>query len=122
MKPHSELPGDLEHRERGAVIAGKHMIRRISCAPEFTEKLVNLVRQDTPVAQAVQQFILTLLRLLVEAHIRGRGLGKHLGKLTQLEQAGVRVFRKVTLGQHPDAQELLIMRAQLRKVTGQSIE
>ena len=46
VKPHAELPGDLERGERAAVVAGQGMACRVAGAPDFAEELGNLAGED----------------------------------------------------------------------------
>ena len=57
-----------------------------------------------------------LLRRREQTDSGSEELGQYLGELTQLQEAGVRVFRKIPLRQHTQAQELFVMLLQLGEV------
>ena len=67
------------------------------------------------------EFVGLVLRALEDADVRGDHLGEDFGELPELEEAGIRVLREVTLGQHPETQELPIVRLQMGEVAAEAV-
>lgn len=65
------------------------------------------VRSRDPAVAAAPQ--LGLLAGSKEAYARGDQLREHLTKFTQLQQAGIRVVRRIPLREHAEAYELLVV-------------
>jgi len=66
VEPDTNLPGDLEGRERGAVIPDQRMAGGVACSPHFTEELSNLTRKNALLLQSADEIVLRLLRRHVE--------------------------------------------------------
>lgn len=77
---------------------------------------MNIVGKNAVIAQAAEQFELTLLWSIQYTYMRSDKLGQDFGQLSKLQQASVRVFGKVSLRQHAETQKLLIMLAQMGEV------
>ena len=84
MKPHAELPRELEHRERCAVVAGEGVVCGIPTPPKLAEELEDFVWQDTALAQSAEEIALALLRLPIQPDVGRGSLGEDFCKLTQL--------------------------------------
>jgi hypothetical protein len=46
VEPDADLPGELERRERGAVISAQRVAGGVACPSDFAEELGNLARKD----------------------------------------------------------------------------
>ena len=51
MKPDAELPGDFEVRKGHAMIPSEGVVRIVARAPDFAEKLVDLVGEDSVILE-----------------------------------------------------------------------
>jgi hypothetical protein len=121
VEPDPELPSDLEGSERGPVVAGEGVVRGIPGPSDLAEKLVDLVGENPVVAQPVEKIVLPFLRPFEDADVRSDHLGEDFAQLAELQQAGVRILREIPLGQHPETQQLLIVRLQMGEVAAEAL-
>jgi hypothetical protein len=101
------------------VITGKCVVGGISRAADFAEELVDLVGEDTVVPQAAEEFVLAVFGAIEDADVGGDELGENFRQLPEFEKAGVRIFGEIAFGEHPEAEELLIVRLQMGEVAAQ---
>jgi hypothetical protein len=103
VKPQAELPAELERGQRSRVVALQRMVGGVANHADLVEDLLDLFGQNALAMQAANQLVLAFFGQGVEAGARRQRLGQPLGKLAQLEQAGVGVFGKVALRQRTQA-------------------
>ena len=109
MKPQPQLPAEFEIIERGTLITGQRMIGLVTTAANLIKDLGNFAWHHPLIAQAIEQIGLALLRRCIQPDPCCYQLRQQFGKLTEFEQAGIGVFRKIFLCQHPQAHELFVI-------------
>src|SRR5688500_679634 len=86
VKPHTQLPANLEGGECGAVISGERVAGGVARPPYFPKKLSNVARDDPLFLQSANEFVLWFLGRDVEPNPARHMLGEQLRQLAQLEQ------------------------------------
>lgn len=107
VKPDAEWPGDAKRGESRGVVAGEGVVGRVAGAADLAEELMNVAR-DALIAEAGEEFVLTLIGLAKDADQAGGGLREEFGELAKFQKTGIRGVGKVALGQHADPQELFV--------------
>ena len=119
MKPHADLPGIAQGGECRAVIALQCMIGVIARDPHLGEELIHLIRQDAVLTKSLKQVVLTFLLSRFDAHAGCEHHRQRLGQLAEFQQARIWVIGEVALSEHPQAQQLLIVLAQMGEIADQ---
>jgi hypothetical protein len=109
VEPNADLPDDFEHRQGGAVIAGERVVGGISRAADFAEELVNFVGENAVVAQATEEFVLTIFWPIQDTDVGCDKLGEDFRELPQLEETGVWIVGEIAFCKHPKVEKLLVV-------------
>ena len=118
VEPDAKLPGQAQRKQRDSMIASQPMIGIVAGLPDLMKQRTHLARHDALILQAAQQIDLFLICRRKQADVGSDQLRHQFGQLTQFQQAGVGVVGEVALRQQTEAQELLVVQAELSEVAG----
>ncbi|ENO88345.1 hypothetical protein C665_02312 [Thauera aminoaromatica S2] len=83
------------------MVATQAMVRVVTCLAHLGEQGPNFAWNDSLVLQSPEQVDLLLVRRRIDSHLRRCELREQLRQLAKLQEASVRVIRKIALGEHP---------------------
>lgn len=118
VEPHPQLPTNLEAVEGTGMVALQPMGCDVAGDAQVVEKASHFPFDQPLRHQAADQGQLGFLDAGEDPKARGHLLGQPLPQLTQLDQRRVGILREIALCQKPQAEQLLVVSAQLSEVSG----